>query len=167
MRIFSTGLASALVLTLALSMAEAAGWRTYVNPRFGATAEVPSGWKAGEEPANGDGLDFTSPDGNAVIAVYGGLNISDTVAEAIADQATPNDGETITYTHTDPHSVVVSGTKGGRIFYRKSILVCRDQIWDSVSLEYPAAEKRAYDAIVTHVAGSLRAGQSAQIPDCR
>ena len=62
--------------------------------------------------------------------------------------------------------VVVSGTKGDSIFYRKSILSCRDQVWNSVSIEYPAAEKKAFDAIVTHVAGSLKAGQSEQVAEC-
>ena len=31
-------------------------------------------------------------------------------------------------------------------------------VWNSVSIEYPAAEKKAYDALVTHVAGSLKRG---------
>ena len=49
---------------------------------------------------------------------------------------------------------------------RKSILACRNQIWDSVSIEYPAAEKKAFDTIVTHVAGSLKAGPSEQVAEC-
>jgi hypothetical protein len=53
------------------------------------------------------------------------------------------------------------------IFYAKHILSCADQIWNSVYLEYPAAEKTAYDALVTRVAQSLRPGRSAQVPRCK
>ena len=135
----------AVVLTLCSSMALAASWRSYHNERFGATADVPADWRAGEPPENGDGLAFTSPDGRATITVYGGLNISGSLAEVLATRAAPNDGETVTYIHRDRHGVVVSGTRGDVIFYRKSIFACRNQVWDSVSIEYPAAEKKAYD----------------------
>ena len=62
---------------------------------------------------------------------------------------------------------MVSGTRGDTIFYAKHILSCGDQIWNNVHLEYPATEKAAYDALVTHVAGSLRPGRSAQVPRCK
>ena len=157
----------ALAALMLLSTAALAGlWKTYVNERFGATADVPATWQAGTPPENGDGLEFTSPDGQASIIVSGMLNIDDTLAEAFASREEAFDGETITYKHRDKHSVVVSGTKDDSIFYRKSILACRNQVWDSVSIEYPAAEKKAFDAIVTHVAGSLKAGQSEQVAEC-
>lgn len=146
--------------------AQAGLWQTYVNDRFGATADVPANWKAGEPPANNDGQAFTSPDGRASITVSGILNVDDTVAEAFASREEAFDGETITYKHRDKHSVIVSGTKGDRIFYRKSILACRDQVWDSVSIEYPAAQKQAFDSIVSRVAGSLKAGRSWQVAEC-
>jgi hypothetical protein len=52
---------------------------------------------------------------------------------------------------------------GNRIFYRKSMLSRRDQIWNNLSIEYPPARKTAFDALVTRVAGSLRFGRSAQV----
>lgn len=159
--------AAMLAVIAALGGPASAGtWRTYVNERFGATAEVPADWQAGEPPANGDGLAFTSPDGAATVIVSGGLQTFDTIAEAMARYETPNDGETITYRHRGERSVVVSGTSGDRIFYRKSILSCRDTIWNSVSIDYPAADKSAYDALVTHVAGSLSPGPGWQAEDC-
>jgi serine/threonine-protein kinase len=58
--------------------------------------------------------------------------------------------------------------RGDKIFYRKSILVCRDQIWNHLSVEYPAARKVEFDAIVARAAQSLRfSGLSEQIPNCR
>jgi serine/threonine-protein kinase len=163
--IFVLAAVSAALLSLSLP-AQAGLWQTYANERFGATAEVPATWKAGEPPENGDGLEFTSPDGQATIIVSGMLNIDDSLDAAFASREEAFEGETITYKHRDKHSVVVSGTKGDRIFYRKSLLACRNQVWDSVSIEYPAAQKQAFDAIVTTVARSLKAGPSEQVAEC-
>jgi serine/threonine-protein kinase len=156
-----------LFLLCASLPAAAETYRTYANERFGATADVPASWRAGPPPANGDGLVFRSPDGSAALTVSGSLNIADSVDEAMRDQGAPNDGESVTYRQNGPRAVTLSGTKGDKIFYRKSILVCRDQIWNSIHLEYPARDKKAYDALVTHVARSLRPGRSEQISDCR
>jgi serine/threonine-protein kinase len=156
-----------LLLGAGLVPAAAETYRAYANERFGATADVPASWRAGPPPANGDGLIFRSPDGNAALTVSGSLNIADSVDEAMRDQATPNDGENVTYSKAGKRDVTISGTKGDRIFYRKSILVCGDQVWNSIHLEYPARDKKAYDALVTHVARSLRGGRSEQIADCR
>jgi serine/threonine-protein kinase len=153
------------ILALA-APADAEGWRTYNNERFGATAEVPADWRAGRPPENGDGLVFTSPDGQASIAVYGSLHIWDTIDEAVAIFETPSDGETIKYKHHGPRSIVISGTRGDRIFYAKSLLSCRDNVWDHVRIEYPAARKSAFDALVMYVARSLRSGHSEQVAEC-
>ena len=160
---------SAVVLAVALSLAgpaAAAEWQTYVNERFGTTAEVPSGWRAGEPPANGDGLSFTSPDGKAVITVYGGFQVYDTVAEGMAALEEPLEGETITYHHRGDRTVTVSGLRGGTIFYRKWLLSCGDTVWNGVSIEYPAADKAAYDDLVARVAKSLKAGRGYETEDC-
>ena len=158
----------ALLLAAGLASARAETYRTYSNARFGATADVPSGWRSEPPPENGDGLIFVSPDGTASVTVYGSLNIEESVQAALQQAFQANDGETVAYRQNGKNWVVVSGLKGDKIFYRKSMLVCRNQIWNSVDLEYPAAQKTAYDALVNRVAGSLRfSGTSAQIPNCR
>ena len=48
---------------------------------------------------------------------------------------------------------------GDTIFYRRSMLTCADQVWNNLEITYPASQKRAYDALVAHVAGSLRGGR--------
>jgi serine/threonine-protein kinase len=143
---------------------------TYHNPRFGTTADVPAGWQSGRPPDNGDGLVFTSPDGTAHLTISGGLNIWDSIEEAMEIYATGNAGETITYTHREARAITVSGTKGDLIFYAKHILSCRlscrDQLWNSIDLESPAARKREFDPLVTHIAQSLRPGVSEQVDAC-
>ena len=145
----------------------ASSWRSYHNERFGTTADVPADWRAGEPPENGDGLAFTSPDGERRSPSRAASTSPDTIAEAFATlearRTTARRSPTITATSAPSSSPARSGD---RIFYRKSILSCRDKVWNSVSIEYPAAEKKAYDALVTHVAGSLKAGASEQVAEC-
>ena len=157
--------ALALVVMLALpATAQSTSWQTYVNERFGTIADVPADWRAGEPPDNGDGLTFTSPDGQAWVAVFGSLNLFDTVGETMDMLDTPQEGEVITYRHREQRMIVVSGTKGDLIFYEKSILSCRDQIWSGIRLEYPVVRKQSFDAIVTHVARSLRGPGREDLP---
>jgi len=164
--------AALLGLTLVISLAALAPghaeekYRTYRNERFGVTADVPRDWKPGPPPENGDGLRFTSPDGAASISVSGSFNIGDTVAEALENEQLADDGETITYRDKRERMSVVSGTRGTVIFYRKAILSCGDQIVNRVAIEYPAARKAAFDALVTHVALSLRGGRGFQTENC-
>lgn len=160
-------LSIALLLAFsALSAAQAPQYRTYANERFGTTAEVPADWNADPPPENGDGLVFRSPDGHGSVTVSGSLHIWDSIDEAMRIFDQPENGERITYRHREPRALVVSGTRGDMIFYAKHILSCRDQVWNDLHIEYPAGEKAAYDAVVTHISRSLRPGRSAQVEDC-
>lgn len=160
--------ASALWLTVALltSVAAAAGWTTYVNERFGATADIPAGYKAGEAPENDDGLRFTSPQGDATIAVWGALATGS--EESFADYAErlvsydKDDGWTVSYTAGKGDWFAFSGSKADRIFFEKIIQACKGDIANHVRLEYPAARKAEFDPIVAHVTKSLRSGEGWQ-----
>ena len=161
-----------VLLTASIAMLSSAsaeqGYRDYRNGRFGVSADVPSDWKAGPEPENNDGLVFTSPDGAATITVSGILNADNAPsAEVIADEQHAQDGETVTYRKASARQAVVSGTRGNMIFYRKTILSCNDQILNHLSIEYPVAQKQAFDALVSHVVASMRSSPGAQIPKCR
>jgi len=46
---------------IATGSAQAAGWRSYHNDRFGTSADYPQGWAMGAAPQNDDGRMFTSP----------------------------------------------------------------------------------------------------------
>lgn len=149
-------LASIAIIVAASAGAET--WRTYHNTRFGTTAEVPANWKMGPPPENNDGRAFSSPDGRAKIIISGIFHVLPH-QEEVAVHLKPGEGETITYKKQGSNWIVVSGIKGDEIFYRKSILSCRDTIWNDVSIEYPAAEKEKYDPLVARVAASLREGR--------
>lgn len=161
--VLSTLALSALALLVQAEAAE--GYRRYVNERFGASADIPAGWRAGRAPDNGDGLRFTSPDGRAFVSVSGALHASDTIGEEI-DAIASEPGASITLEKRGSRSLVQSGLRSGTIFYKKSLLACNDQVWTHLVIEYPAAQKAGFDALVTHVAASLAGGTGYQV-DCK
>jgi hypothetical protein len=155
-----------LAIAAAASVANGAwaeAWRTYVNPRYGVSAEVPADWTMGPPPVDNDGRGFTSPDGSAEITVSGILFVLPR-DQGFSVLTLPRDGETITYKVVQGNLVVVSGVRGDRIFYRKSILDCG--VWSDLSIEYPARDKLGYDPLVVHVAASLKPGQGYDNPNC-
>jgi hypothetical protein len=153
-------LATAMVAAaLSASVAQAEGWRLYRNARFGVTADVPKDWTMGDAPDNDDGRVFTSPDRQSQITVSGGFRTSQKEQE-LAALLEPREGETVTYRRKGKDWIAISGTKGDRIFYRKSLLSCKGAVWNNVAIDYPAAKKKTFDSIVTRVSRSLRPGRS-------
>lgn len=140
------------------SSAWAEGWRSYHNDRFGTTADVPAGWKMEPPPENDDGRIFTSPDGRAELIVNG-MFAGVAGPDELGSRLEPMEGETITYKQRKGNWAAVSGTKGDKIFYRKTLLSCGNRVANNISIEYPAAEKERYDALVAHVEASLRPGE--------
>jgi hypothetical protein len=57
--------------------------------------------------------------------------------------------------------------RGSVIFYRKAILSCKDQILNNLVIEYPVAQKQAFDALMSHVAASMRSSPGERMPKCR
>ncbi|MCI4677638.1 hypothetical protein K9U39_03065 [Rhodoblastus acidophilus] len=145
--------------------AAAAQWRLYHNSRFGATADYPADWKVEPAPENNDGRAFTSSDGRARLTISGIFALEGR-EEEFAEKARPLEGETVTYTARKGDWIVVSGLRGGKIFYRKAILSCGNKVWNDLDIEYPKAEKAKYDAVVAHLADSLRPG-SGYDTDCK
>jgi hypothetical protein len=134
------------------------GWRSYHNDRFGTTADVPAAWKMQPPPENDDGRIFVSPDGRGQIIVNG--NYAGVVdPDELGYRLQPTEGETIAYKRRKSDWAVVSGTKGDRIFYRKTRLSCGGTIANNLSIEYPASEKGRYDSVVAHVEASLKPGK--------
>ena len=145
------------VAILLASGAFADGWRSYHNDRFGTTADVPAAWKMQPPPENDDGRIFVSPDGQAKIVVNGSYaGVVD--PDELGYRLEPSEGETIGYKERKGDWAVVSGTKGERIFYRKTRLSCHGEIANNLSIEYPASERGRYDFLVAHVQASLKPG---------
>jgi hypothetical protein len=66
-------------------------------------------------------------------------------------------GYKVSYDAAGTEWFALSGSKGDRIIYVKVIAACPDRsIAHDVRIEYPAAEKGRYDAVVARLARSLR-----------
>jgi serine/threonine-protein kinase len=155
-----TLLALAFVAAACCQSAQAQELRSYSEPRFGTAAQVPAGWRAAPITGElGSGAQFTSPDGDSWIAVYGRPAEPTASEEAKRDEGYATD-ERVTYRAGGTRWFVRSGFKEGeRIFYRKAIMSCGGRIAHLLAFEYPAAEKREHDRLVTLVSRSLRAGR--------
>lgn len=129
---------------------------TYVNARFGTVCTFPDQIFTDRmpEPENGDGLEWHSADG-ASVACYGGYNALDDTPKSLVEneKASPAPGEEVTYGKAGKNWAVLSGTKGDKIFYRRSVF--GKDVIHSVFIEYPAALKAKYDPLVGTIAGSL------------
>jgi serine/threonine-protein kinase len=147
-------LLSALFILISASLdTDAVTWLTYQNDQTGATADIPVNWIKISPPESIDGGDlFSSPDYHASILIRGFRGQSSLLNDAAK---VTDDGESITYEKRQPHSVVVSGTKGDQIFYRKLVSICHDTTWSELLIKYPITEKLKYDSLVVHVSKSL------------
>jgi hypothetical protein len=145
---------------LSVRPASAQGWRTYRNPRFGTTIEYPDRFRPGRPPTNGGGLGFASADG-ASFSVWGSHNALDHDLAALEASTRENyaGGERITYDARGPNWFVLAGTAGESIFYERYALSHRGTIVNGFAIRYPARLRKEYDAIVTRMSRSLRAGR--------
>jgi hypothetical protein len=157
-------LTAAVVIAAVTAPVAAKTLRSYQDERFGTVAAVPPDWRRLPPDERWHGARFVSPDGTSWLAIYaapdGAAPGRDSV-EAHMDATTRAAGESITLLVRRPGWLVVSGTKGDRVFYRKAVLSCdtREAVWHHIALEYPAQMKRTYDPLVAVVSRSLEPGQ--------
>lgn len=143
------------------STAEPAGedYRPYTNARFGFTCEVPVDFSPGEDPANGDGLAFTSPDGAAQLICSGSNSLDESAEQGFADslQAAADDGSTVTYRRLGNDVFTVSGVGAdGKIFYEHTLWGAGSSV--TVYWTYPSSMKEQLDDAVTRSGKTLQPG---------
>ena len=138
----------------------AGDWTSYANARFGETIDIPPGFVNDVgEPENGDGLTFHSADGKAELLVWGN-NLVDEDFKAdgqsrVGDESA--DGWDVSYQKDAGLAwSVYSGSKGDRIMYARSISSCKGTQAVHFRIEYPATQKKDYDAIVDRLSKSLK-----------
>lgn len=133
------------------------GWQNYRNPRFGMLLPVPPGMTAQRPPDNGDGQAFRSKDGKAELITWGSFNI-DGIGDVDKrwESALIEPGRTITYKRKTEKWFVISGTrKDGTAFYERydaDKKYCAGWL-----VNYPAAEEKAWSALVERIAKGYEA----------
>jgi hypothetical protein len=156
------------LIFMSISCLAATGWTHVESKRYGFAVDIPAGFaERAAESDNGDGVTFTSPDGTAELRVWGSelgdLSLrQDSSRRRKAEQA---DGWRISFSPIKRGWYVYSGTKDNRIVYLKAVSSCKGALALYFRIEYPRPEKLNYDAMVTRLSHSLRAGPAADCPE--
>ena len=160
-----------IALLIMATPAWAGDWSSFYNDRYGVTIDFPPGFaQFGDAPGNNDGLTFKSADGKATLLVWGGNIVADNFKEDLraSFESDQSAGWMVSYGASNKQKTmswaVYSGTKGDRIMYEKSIASCKGTQSLHFRIEYPIAQKKAYDRVVTRLGKTLKAGPAT---DCR
>ncbi|SFU49373.1 hypothetical protein SAMN05192541_102264 [Bradyrhizobium arachidis] len=148
---------TAAILIMLCALPAAAGaesWSSYRIPESGTSVDIPASIFTEEAGRpDGYGVQYRTGDGRADLTV----------------QAVPNDGGSpraflarknppagIIYKRVTPRFFVVSSIRRGKIWYDRCNFASR--YVHCVLINYPAAEKRQWDAIVTRISNTLNGG---------
>ena len=147
---------TALILTgvPALAFAGDTEWRRYVIASTGTSVDMPVSIFTSDAgtPENGTGRKFFTEDRRADLTVQSMPNPANDSPAAFLARMRPPSG--ITYKRITSDFFVVSSTRGDRIWYNR----CNrgNGSMNCVLINYPAAEKRQWDGVVTRISRTLR-----------
>jgi len=119
---------------------------------------LPPGWQQQPTDPKWLGKRFVSPDGTGSFSAYITPVAQEPIAQHMKNVAFA-DGEQITHLRGERTWIEVSGFKGDRIFYRKSLLACGSTSWHEVALEHPA-EAQSMNGFVDRVAKRVELDQN-------
>jgi hypothetical protein len=149
-----TILAAAMALSVMLSGAKAEGWTSYRIAESGTSVDVPvSVFTELAGKPDGYGQQFRTSDGRADLTIQAVSNRQGLSPTAFLASKDPPSG--IIYKRITPRFFVVSSIKRDKIWYNRCNF-SRGYV-HCVLINYPAAEKRRWDRIVTRISHSLSA----------
>jgi hypothetical protein len=126
-------------------------YRTYSNARYAFSIAYPVGVLIPQgEPDNGDGQTFVSRNGRATMWAYGANSLDKSLQEEFQSA---QENIAVTYKVLQGNWFVVSGTKNGKIFYRKTLM--RNEVFKTFIIEYEEPERATYDPITARIARSF------------
>jgi hypothetical protein len=134
-------------------------WRSYEDPRTGTKVDFPAGLfpvDAGDTE-RGTGRVFKTADGRATFSAYMLENEDRDSPRSYLRKFLKVDPATIDYRRVTQRFFAVSGVRGALVYYSRSNFYGR---MHCIYMSYPAAELRAWDAIVTRVSLSLRGARN-------
>jgi hypothetical protein len=154
MRTYRLSAAFALGFIPALAFAGDTEWRRYVIPSTGTSVDMPVSifTRDAGPPEDGTGRRFFTDDNRADLTVQSVSNpANDSPATFLAKKRPPAG---IIYRRITPDFFVVSSIRKDRIWYNR----CNrsNGAMNCVLINYPAAEKRQWDGVVTRISHTLR-----------
>jgi hypothetical protein len=133
--------------------AQPVNWQRYVVPETGANADVPVSVFAEQagKPETGYGRRFLTSDRRANLTIQSVPNdAGDSPASFLATKNPPSN---IVYKRVTDRFFVVSSFRNNMIWYNRCNFAGR--FANCVLINYPAAEKRQWDGIVTRISNTL------------
>jgi hypothetical protein len=154
MRAHYLSAAFALVFIPALAYAGHTEWRRYVIPSIGTSVEMPVTifTKDAGSPEGGTGRRFLTDDNRADLTLQFVPNPDNDSPAAFLASKNPPGG--IIYKRVTPNFFVVSSVRNDRIWYNRCNRA--NGAMNCVLINYPAAEKRQWDGVVTRISHTLR-----------
>jgi hypothetical protein len=148
-------LAAILVTLSALPVAaDAESWSSYRIPETGTSVDIPASTFTEEAGRpDGYGVQYRTADGRADLTVQAIPNDGSSPAAFLARKNPPAG---IVYKRVTPRFFVVSSIRRGKIWYDRCNFASR--YVHCVLINYPAAEKRQWDVIVTRISHTLSGG---------
>jgi hypothetical protein len=136
-----------------LATAQQDDWRKYVVAETCANVDVPRSIfsKEAGKSESGYGTRFLTADGRANLTVQSVPNDADETPAAFLGRKHPPQG--IVYRRVTPNFFVVSSFRSGLIWYDRCNFAGR--FITCVLINYPAAEKKQWDSVVTRISNSL------------
>jgi hypothetical protein len=151
-------LMAAIILTVSptLALAQQNDWQRYVVAESGASVDLPRhvfSEDAGP-PESGHGGKFLTADKRANLTVQSIPNVTGDSPAAFLARKNPPPG--IVYKRVTDRFFVVSSFRNGLIWYNRCNFARRTAT--CVLINYPASEKKQWDAVVTRISNSLSKG---------
>ena len=144
--------ASMLALSCVAAAAQPANWRRYVVPETGASVDIPLSifTEDAGKPQTGYGARFLTPDRRANLTIQSVSNEGLAPASFFATRNPPSE---IVYKKITDRFFVASSFRNGMIWYNRCNFA--GPYANCVLINYPAAEKRQWDGIVTRISNTL------------
>jgi hypothetical protein len=151
---------AALTCTLLFALADPLSaqplhWSRYSNPQLGVGVDMPTDLFAvdGGPARSFPGQTFRTADGRADLSIYAIDNQARDTPAAFLRNRFQQSGPAAVYRRVTPRILAVSGFRGDQIWYARCNF--SNARVNCVALNYPAREKRAWDAVVTRISNTL------------
>jgi hypothetical protein len=128
----------------------------YYNSRFNYSVIYPTNILAKQEASqNNDGRTFISPDGKAVMKVFGSHNVFNKDIKNLYRDQLNQPNQKVTYQRLADKWFVVSGYENNRVFYNKTMLHEGDIL--TLMIHYDKSLQPKFDPIVGAISRSFQA----------
>ena len=153
MKIWMFGLLALTPFSGSPSMAQTIEWQRYVVRESGAAVDIPTSVfnKDTGQAKPGYGRQMTTSDGRGNLTIQSFPNDDGLSPAVFLKRQRPPNG--IIYRKVTPRFFAVSSIRNNKIWYNRCNASGR--FMNCVLLNYPAAEKRSWDGIVTRISNTL------------